>query len=307
MKITLNQPYSFYQFGQRNNQEDARYPDADRPESCAPFFLVCDGVGGCERGEVASHTVCLAFVRALTDIDWSREFTDEDFQIALGMAYHSLEQTSTPENRNMATTLTFACFHAGGCTMAHMGDSRIYHVRPGSGILYRSEDHSLVNVLVHSGNLTPEAAINHPNSNVITRYMSVVSDKENRSRATVVCTKDLQAGDYLFLCSDGVLECVPDEILLDTLSNPSLFDEQKVARLANLSRNSYDNNTAILIPIVSVEMEDGESDYEDSGETSGGNTISIPRFTDEVKELSAITTPTFGKRFGAWWKKLFRG
>ena len=158
-----------------------------------------------------------------------------------------------------------------------------------------------------NGNLTPEAAINHPNSNVITRYISVVSDEENRSRATVVCTKDLQAGDYLFLCSDGVLACVPDEILLDTLSNPSLSDEQKIARLANLSRNSHDNNTAILIPVASVETDDGETDYDDSEDFSGGNTISLPRFTDEVKELSAITTPTFGKRLGTWWKKLFRG
>lgn len=307
MKIILNQPYSFHQLGQRDNQEDARFPDADRPEGCAPFFLVCDGVGGCERGEVASRIVCEVFARALAGTDWGRELTDEDFQTVLGCAFHRMEQASTPENRGMATTLTFACFHAGGCTVAHMGDSRIYHVRPGSGILYRSEDHSLVNALVHSGNLTPEAAINHPNSNVITRYVAVVPNEEDRSKATVVCLEDVQAGDYVFLCSDGVLECVPDETLFDTLSDLSLSDEEKMARLADLSHNSHDNNTAILIPIASVEKEGGEFAADDSGEVSEGDTIRIPRPTDEAKDLSAIAAPTLVKRLGTWWQRLFRG
>ena len=69
----MNQPYSFTQLGRRTNQEDSRYPDCDTPKDPQPFFVVCDGVGGNEKGEVASRTVCDAFGKALapTTSRWS--------------------------------------------------------------------------------------------------------------------------------------------------------------------------------------------------------------------------------------------
>jgi protein phosphatase len=190
MEISLRQPYSFYQLGRRGNQEDARFPDDDAPQDCNPAFIVCDGVGGQDKGEVASRTVADAIGKYMTKIDLSLPFTAHDFQKVLDHAYSALNKKIETVSHEMATTLTFVCFNSNGAFCAHMGDSRIYHIRPGVGILYQSEDHSLVNMLVHSGNLTPEKAINHPQSNVITRCMGYVEKGTSRPTApTACCTK----------------------------------------------------------------------------------------------------------------------
>lgn len=261
MKITLGQPYSFWQLGKRGNQEDCRFPGADVPQECDPFFVVCDGVGGSEKGEVASSTVCRTVAKALDGHNWNQPFTAQDFAKVLEQVYAAMTKASTPSNVGMATTLTFVAFNSDGCLAAHMGDSRIYQVRPGVGILYRSDDHSLVNVLVHSGNLSPDEAENHPKSNVITRCISVPRKGEDPMPATVLQITDIAKGDYFFLCSDGVLKCVDDDTLVEILSDEAP-DTEKIDCIANLSRDSDDNNTAYLIPVVDVEKEIGISDTE---------------------------------------------
>lgn len=249
MNILLNQPYSFSQIGKRANQEDSRYPDADEPKAAKPFFLVCDGVGGSDKGEVASRTVCDAFGEALSSTDWTKEFTIADFERALDFAFRRLEQISTPENKGMATTLTFAAFHGGGCFIAHIGDSRVYYVRPGSGIVYRTEDHSLVNALVNAGVITPEQAATHPDRNVITRSVCVPDEDQERSAATTVNITDVRKGDCVLLCSDGVLKMLSDDQIAEILSKP-VDDSEKCRLIADASRGSDDNNTAYIISVA---------------------------------------------------------
>ena len=251
MEIILNQPYSFCQLGKRGNQEDSRFPDDDAPQGYKAAFVVCDGVGGQDKGEVASRTVADAFGEYLENTDLSKPFTTEDFSKALGFAFDALQKRMKGDSKQMATTLTFVCFHSDGVFMAHMGDSRIYHIRPNAGILYQSEDHSLVNALVHSGNITPEEAINHPQGNVITRCMGYVAPGQNRPTATTYSTKDVEAGDYFFLCSDGVLHKLDDPQLLGILSSDK-NDKDKLEYIADLSKNSSDNNTAYLIGVKEV-------------------------------------------------------
>ena len=309
MKITLGTPCSFKQMGRRGNQEDSRYPDEDRPKGCAPFFLVCDGVGGCEKGEVASNTVCQAIAQALEGTDWRQEFSGNDFGAVLNHAYKALDRMADDSNRDMATTLTFVCFHAGGCLAAHIGDSRIYHVRPGAGILYRSDDHSLVNALVHSGNITPEEAFSHPRSNVITRSISVTDGREKRAGATVMQIDDIRTGDYFFLCTDGVLEGVTDEALVSVLSS-SLSDEEKLNRLAGLCRESHDNHTAYLIPVVSVEGEEASEPVETAGVSSasgeGKKTDLFSRRQEQAREVTAADTGKPMDRVAAFIRNLFK-
>ena len=140
MEIRLRQPHSFVQLGRRSNQEDARFPDCDAPQDCRPAFVVCDGVGGCDKGEVASRTVADAIGGAMEDYDLSAPFGVRDFSHVLDYAYGALDRMASPANAGMATTMTFVCFHGAGVFTAHIGDSRIYHVRPGVGIMHRSED-----------------------------------------------------------------------------------------------------------------------------------------------------------------------
>ena len=234
MKISLNQAYSFTQLGRRANQEDARYPDCDAPQGEQHFFVVCDGVGGNEKGEVASRTVCDAFGKAFDGFDWSHPLTTADFERALDFAFSELARIATPENRDMATTLTFVAFHAGGCFIAHIGDSRVYYVRPGQGIVYRTDDHSLVNALVRAGVITAEEAETHPDRNVITRSVCIPEADQERSSATVVNIDDVRPGDYVFLCSDGVLKRLTDQALTNCLSQPS-SDAAKCANIAAMT------------------------------------------------------------------------
>lgn len=264
MRITLGQPYSFCLQGQRPNQEDARFPDDDRPNNPKPFFAVCDGVGGCEAGEVASRTVCKTLGRVLGDIDWNGEFTRQDLTNALAKAYKALDRAANSDKKDMATTLTLAAFHQGGCTIAHIGDSRVYQFRPSEGIVYRSEDHSLVASLIHGGLLSPDAADSHPNASTITRYMCPTENVEERFPATVLTTTDIEEGDYFLLCTDGVLDCVDDEQMTEVLCKTDVTDEQKLQMLAIRCQKSRDNSTAILIPVKAVEEKEELPDQDDN-------------------------------------------
>lgn len=251
MRITTGQAYSFYQLGLRGNQEDARYPDMDCPPSGGRYYAVCDGVGGNEKGEVASSTVCQTIGRWVEQKVGLDTFGKAEMQQMLKACYQALYAAATPETKDMATTLTFVAVHNKGITAAHIGDSRIYHIRPGVGILYRSDDHSLVNSLVHSGIISPIEAENHPRSNVITRCLTADKNDEP-SAATTILIDDVEVGDYLFLCSDGVLHCISDEELLTLLEDDTVSEEEKMRHLSERCRTSSDNNTAYLIPIASV-------------------------------------------------------
>lgn len=304
MKITLHQPYSFCQVGARDYQEDCRFPDADEPKQYAPFFVVCDGVGGSEKGEVASRTVCEAFATALADTDWDKPFLNSDFKTALDFVYKSMHKAANSTNRDMATTLTFAAFHAEGCTVAHIGDSRIYHVRPHKGILYRSDDHSLVNALVHSGNLTPEEAINHPNSNVITRCICVPEDGQELASATVMLIEDIVAGDYIFLCSDGVLHKLTEEALVDILSS-DLSDKEKMNRIAQMCIHSDDNNTAYLIPISQVQKDEIPYEEVEDANDVGTSTTVFSRKPQQAREVASEAKSTLYDNIRHFFKNLF--
>ena len=193
--------------------------------------------------------------------------------------------------REMATTMTFVCFNADGVFCAHMGESRIYHVRPGVGIMYQSEDHSLVNALVHSGNLTPEEAINHPQSNIITRCISYVEKGMDKPSATTIQLKDVEAGDYFFLCSDGVLHCIEDDELLSILSSDKT-DKEKIYIIAEKSKDSSDNNTAYLIGVEYVIKDNGNDVANDAGtidkiEVSGAVTMPLDNSNNLANEVYA--------------------
>ena len=260
MKIYTNRAYSFHQLGGRDNQEDARYPDRDTIDEQTACFVVCDGVGGNEAGEVASRTVseaigqCLEHFNSLTE-----ELTIDDFSAILTEAYDALNEAAADSQQlaSMGTTLSFVGLHTGGALVAHIGDSRIYHIRPRAGILYRSSDYSLVNAMVHTGEISPDEAETHPKSNYITRCMNPDLDGRIRSCASALQITDIRAGDYFLLCTDGVLHEVNDEMLIELLSS-DLSDEEKMRELAHRCYYSSDNNTAMLVSIREVINDNAE-------------------------------------------------
>ena len=147
--ITIGKPCAVCEKGGRANNEDCIYPSSEYSESSQRLFLVCDGVGGAERGEIASALACDAiqtyFTTFLGDEDPTVEFIQQAVHYAETRFDTYLQQH--PEATGMATTLTLAYIGKKSLTLAHIGDSRIYYIRDGKA-LYRSEDHSLVNSLV---------------------------------------------------------------------------------------------------------------------------------------------------------------
>ena len=293
MIIKLSQPLSFMQQGARDYQEDARFPDSDQPSASQRFFILCDGVGGSDHGEVASSTVCKAFAKKMPAVNDNTLFSNDDFSRVLDYAFDQLDNIGRKTRGDMATTLTFLCFHAGGAVMAHIGDSRIYQIRPQQGIIYRSDDHSLVNSMVHSGVITPAQAENHPQSNVIIRCMEPVEERQNRSQATLIRTDDIENNDYFFLCSDGVLENIDDDLLVGIIADMDISDEDKINRIKDLCRESDDNNTAMLVHVNEVVKSETETmvtehQNEEAYDSSDPSTRRFDRQKREASEIESI-------------------
>lgn len=260
--------YNLQELGQRTNQEDSLYPALGKSKPEDRLFILCDGMGGHEKGEVASATVCETISRVILSTWHPNEaLSDELFLQALSAAYDALDAKDNGEERKMGTTLTFLCLHANGATVAHIGDSRIYQLRPASKnspaqIVFRTQDHSLVNDLVKIGEITEEEAKHHPQKNVITRAMQPC--QEQRAKADIAHLTDVQTGDYFFMCSDGMLEQSTDDNILNIITKPNATDEQKLEMLRNVTEENKDNHTAHLIYIDKVEESMASSEPTDN-------------------------------------------
>lgn len=288
MKISLFSPQSIYEIGQRANQEDSVGQWDSR------LFVLCDGMGGHEKGEVASQTVCQSLVTWFEEhINPEEPFTDEQLRSAIDYAYTEIDQYANGSPRQMGTTLTLLYIHRQGVTAAHIGDSRIYHIRPNSsrevrkgvneGVLYQSRDHSLAFDLYQAGVITYEGMLSYPRKNVITR--AVTPGKENRHRPDIIHVTDIQPGDYFFMCSDGMVEQMSNDELVAILSSGK-SDEEKRQLLIAATANNQDNHSAWVIHVKDVVSEDYDMTLENEEPTARCNAIKIkpkPIVNDDVQ------------------------
>lgn len=275
MKISLYPPLSIHEIGQRPNQEDSIAQWDNR------LFVLCDGMGGHEKGEVASQTVCQSLVKWFeANIKDDSLFTDAQLREAIEYAYQQLDQYADGNLKQMGTTLTLLYIYKQGVTAAHIGDSRIYHIRPNSSpswrlggvVLYQSRDHSLAFDLFQAGEISYEEMQNFTQKNVITRAMT--PGLENRHRADVIHITDIQPGDYFYMCSDGMLEQMSNDELMSVFSSEET-DEEKQKRLIEATDNNQDNHSAWLIHIENVVKEEGDEALENEESTSRCNAINI--------------------------------
>lgn len=278
MKIEIHLPLSIYELGQRANQEDSIYPQIGWATAADRLFLVCDGMGGHERGEVASSIVCQAIPQYFQQagISPDKGLSDEDLRNAIEYAFKQLDRADDGAMKKMGTTLTLLYMHRAGVTCAHIGDSRIYHIRPiqegVKRILYQSRDHSLVYDLYQAGEITYDEMRTSPQKNIITRAMQPGED--NRVRADIVHITNVQSGDYFYLCTDGMLEEMENEELVDILSSDRT-DETKRQQLIDTTKNNHDNHSAYLIHIKEVMQEVGDENNLDDEGTSRFNACNI--------------------------------
>jgi serine/threonine protein phosphatase PrpC len=209
-----------------------------------PLFVVADGMGGAQAGDVASGTLVQVFEEAAAadELPGALAATVQKANARIhGMAVED------PSLTGMGCTATASYVAGGRMTTAHVGDSRLYRLR-GDSLEQLTEDHSLVANLVRLGQLTPEEAEVHPQRSVILRAVGVETDLE-----VDVLEHDLEPGDVYLACSDGLTGMVRDEVIAETLK---AFPELDVAaemliELANAA-GGRDNITAVVFRVGST-------------------------------------------------------
>ena len=259
MKFEFFKPLSIYQIGQRDNQEDYIYPHYGKANAEDRLFIVCDGMGGLEKGELASQTVCDYLSEFITKYAPDDEpFNDDTFMDGLCAAYDELNAVSgSDKTSSMGTTLVFLFFHRHGCYAAHIGDSRYYHIRPTTKeIIYRSKDHSLVTELYENGEINKAETLTVKGRNVITRALQ--PNLQQMPSPEVVHIMDIEPDDWFYVCTDGMLEDMTDDEILDIFSEPGSTDKSIRQKLEQLTLGNADNHSAYLIHVKKVIHEIGD-------------------------------------------------
>ncbi len=213
----------------------------------SPLFVVADGMGGAQAGEVASKIAVESFHGGLPDGSLPEEGLAAH-ALAANARIHALSRENA-EQAGMGTTLTAVYVGEQEVAIAHVGDSRAYCLRDGQ-LLRLTDDHSLVDELIREGRLTPEEAEDHPQRSIITRALGPEETVE-------VDTRSFRArpGDVYLLCSDGLTSMVPEARLAEVLrlhAGARLRDIGE-ALIAEANRaGGRDNITVILLRLEEV-------------------------------------------------------
>lgn len=293
MKINIDRPLSIFEIGCRSNMEDCIYPVHGKATDKDRLFILCDGMGGHENGEVASGIVC----RVMADYIHchSKDFiTDETVKAALNAAIAALEAEDNGALRKMGTTMTLLCLHRGGCIAAYIGDSRIYHIRPKERrIMYKSRDHSLVYDLYMAGEISREDMATYHRKNVITR--AIMPNQDECPKADMVYIADIKAGDIFYMCSDGMLEQMDDDGLVDVLCSKMPWEE-KQEQLIEKTRCSKDNHSAYIINIAEVIREESDEALRDDEAASKCNAVYLEAQKDKNSDVRVVDITEGGLR-----------
>jgi len=224
----------------------------------APLFVVADGMGGAQAGEVASKLAVEEFHEALPDEGSAEERLTDRIRAANRHIY-DLSRTQH-EHAGMGTTLTAAYLDDDHLAVAHVGDSRAYIFREGE-LTRLTQDHSLVEELVRQGKLTEEQAAEHPQRSIITRALGIESDVE-----VDTWSYPMRAGDVVLLCSDGLTSMIGEEQIVRILgAEPSLDRAADGLIGAANEAGGRDNITVVLFRLEEV---GGPSDDADADQAT---------------------------------------
>ena len=228
----------------RDNNEDNYCFDPD-----GNYFLVADGMGGQSAGEKASELAVELIPEKLKQLV---DFSDEEIGRAIegldeSVAYANLEIMALgeidPEYRNMGTTVAFVVRVGEKFLIGGVGDSRVYLLR-NDNFAQLTTDHSLTQALLDAGTITEEEAANHRYKNVLYRYLGT-KDGGSGTEAREVTP---EAGDRMLICSDGVMDGLPDDAiaeLLATVDEPQTAAE-RIVEAAEIG-GSHDNITCVTL------------------------------------------------------------
>lgn len=213
----------------------------------SPLFVVADGMGGAQAGEVASRIAVETFGED------GQDYSDPEQALAAhahaaNARIHELSHLDASQ-AGMGTTLSAVYVGEQDVTIAHVGDSRVYCLRDDE-LLRLTDDHSLVDELIRQGRLTPEEAEEHPQRSIITRALGPEPSVEVDTR----CFK-ARAGDVYLLCSDGLTSMVGEQRLAQVMLRHDRLPEMGKALIAEANREGgRDNITVVLLRLEDVDL-----------------------------------------------------
>ncbi|MCI0639117.1 MAG: protein phosphatase 2C domain-containing protein [Gemmataceae bacterium] len=226
--------------GIRPNNEDRFVVDLTQN-----LFLVADGMGGQDRGELASGMAAEIIPQVLHERMAAQDSPEQALRQAMAQANQAILDAGQeqPEGRRMGTTAVVAVHRDNQVFVAGLGDSRAYLIREGK-VEQLTVDHSVAQALVASGALTPEEARHSPYQHVLHKFLGC----SNMGDGADVSPFEPKAGDCLLLGSDGLTNHLNDEDMLDgraRFPDPQDWADHLV-QLA-LSRGSRDNVTCVVV------------------------------------------------------------
>ena len=215
----------------------------------AVLCVVCDGMGGAKSGNVASSLASEVFVQEVKRT-WKADMEPDKVDLMLQNAVKLANFTVYDQSRQfeefsgMGTTLVAALVESKFATFVNVGDSRAYKIDAG-GIQQITVDHSLVQMMVERGELTPEMARSYPGKNYITRAIGTESMTQSD-----VFHRRLAKGEYLLLCSDGLTNLIDDQEILFEVAHGA-NKQQCCQTLLDIAkkRGAPDNVTCLLIEL----------------------------------------------------------
>ena len=223
---------------QRRENEDAVL-------AAPPVFVVADGMGGAQAGEVASRIAVEAFAEGLPE-QGSPEERLATVALTANRRIYELSQSES-ERAGMGTTLTAAYLGENELALAHVGDSRAYLFRDGE-LTRLTQDHSLMAELIRRGKLTEEEAADHPQRSIITRALGPEPE------VTVdTWTYPVRAGDIVLLCSDGLTSMISEAQVAEILRAADGLERAAQALIdAANGAGGRDNITVLLFRLEEV-------------------------------------------------------
>ena len=250
-----------------------------------PLFAVADGMGGARAGEIASQMAKDVLEAGDDDSGTPEERLIRMIRQANRLIYE--RAASEESRRGMGTTTTAAILEGRTVTVGHVGDSRAYRLRDDK-LEQLTRDHSLVNELLESGQLTPEAAESHPQRSIITRALGPEADVDVDAHSHAA-----REGDIYLLCSDGLTGMVSDDEIAAHLRNSGSLKEaaETLVRAAN-QNGGKDNITVVLFRVA----RDPDAPTDDSGPAAGetihqGLTADDVQAAREQQEQTAVAAP----------------
>ncbi|MCL2376588.1 MAG: Stp1/IreP family PP2C-type Ser/Thr phosphatase [Defluviitaleaceae bacterium] len=226
----------------RANNEDAIFINDTGPGPLSNLFVVADGMGGHNAGDVASGKAIAAFCDYFND---NTEFVYiEDFLADALLHANSqvhAEAQGNPSLLGMGTTFSAVTTDADNLYYAHVGDSRIYIIAE-SHIMQITRDHSLVAEMTEKGIITREEALHHPEKNVITR--AVGTDAHVNVDKGYFPLDDVK---HVLLCSDGLTNMVGDAEIYAVMMSDTQMSEKVECLIAKANEAGGDDNISVIV------------------------------------------------------------